>query len=94
MARTDDVRARARLSGMLRAGRAQRIRREAGVTQPQLAKALGVADRSIWLWERGDRFPRDTEVIYRYLALLDELVQLMSPEEEEPETASVGTRGP
>lgn len=51
-----------------------RIRSSAGVTQRQMAEALGVATMTLWRWEQGARpRPRHAKA---YLELLDELERL------------------
>lgn len=44
-----------------RSGRGARIRRNAGVTQAQLARELGVTSTAISRWETGRRTPRDAQ---------------------------------
>lgn len=52
-----------------RSGRGARIRQNAGVTQAQLARELGVDPVSISRWERGERAPRD-QMAARYARVL------------------------
>jgi DNA-binding transcriptional regulator YiaG len=94
MSSTDDLIARAKLRRAIDDGRAVRIRKRAGVTQPALADALGVDLASVWRWEQGRHMPRDTAVAVKWLQLLDEMEAVMGPEEGEPESTAVGTRGP
>jgi transcriptional regulator with XRE-family HTH domain len=44
-----------------RSGRGARIRRNAGVTQAQLAREIGVTTAAISRWETGRRTPRDAQ---------------------------------
>jgi DNA-binding transcriptional regulator YiaG len=55
-----------------RSGRGARIRRAAGVSQVELADAIGVHGVSVSRWERGVRCPRGVAAI-RYARLLREL---------------------
>lgn len=48
----------------------RRIREAAGVSQHEIAKALGVSWTAVYRWERGSR-PREHEA--SYAALLEEL---------------------
>jgi DNA-binding transcriptional regulator YiaG len=66
------VRARRRLPP---AAERRRIRQAAGISQDDMARALGVSQMSIWRWERGTR-PREHEAAYA--RLLDELERLTS----------------
>jgi transcriptional regulator with XRE-family HTH domain len=50
----------------------KRIREAAGVSQHELAKALGVSWTAIWRWEQGSR-PREHEHEVAYADLLNEL---------------------
>ena len=53
-----------------------RIREAAGVTQKQMAGALGVSPMTLWRWEQGVR-PRPRHA-RPYLELLEELEQLVA----------------
>jgi len=50
------------------------IRKQAGLSQEELAQALGVDRASVSRYEHGGRFPR-TEIAERYVTILDALVQ-------------------
>jgi transcriptional regulator with XRE-family HTH domain len=58
-----------------RSGRGARIRRNAGVTQTQLATEIGVNQMTISRWERGERTPRNAEAA-RYARALRALGEL------------------
>jgi DNA-binding transcriptional regulator YiaG len=51
----------------------RRIREDAGISQHEVAKALGVSWTAVYRWERGSR-PREHEAAYGQL--LDELRRL------------------
>jgi transcriptional regulator with XRE-family HTH domain len=54
---------------------ARRVLRErAGISQNDIAVALGVTRTAVCLWESGEREPR-AENLQKYLALLDRLAQ-------------------
>jgi transcriptional regulator with XRE-family HTH domain len=48
---------------LLRSGRAARIRIEAGLSQSELARALGVSPGAVCRWEAGSRLPREREAV-------------------------------
>lgn len=48
------------------------LREQAGLTQAELAEALGVRRSTISRWETGDRTPRGQDAV-GYVALLDEI---------------------
>ena len=52
--------------------RRARIREDAGVSQRQMAEALGVSTMTLWRWERRGVRPRLTHV-RAYVDLLEEL---------------------
>jgi transcriptional regulator with XRE-family HTH domain len=58
-----------------RSGRGARIRRNAGVTQAQLARELDVDPVTVSRWERGERAPRDAQAA-RYARVLRTLADL------------------
>jgi transcriptional regulator with XRE-family HTH domain len=58
-----------------RSGRGARIRRNAGVTQAQLARELDVDPVTVSRWERGERAPRDAQAA-RYARVLKDLAEL------------------
>jgi len=58
-----------------RSGRGARIRRNAGVTQAQLARELGVDTATVSRWERNERAPRDAQAV-RYARALKALAEL------------------
>lgn len=49
-------------------GQVRRAREEAGLTQAELARRIGVTPRTVWNWEWGHREPRG-----KYLRLLAEV---------------------
>jgi transcriptional regulator with XRE-family HTH domain len=55
-----------------RGGRGARLRRNAGVTQAELARAIGVHPLTISRWERGQRVPRGPNAV-AYARTLEEL---------------------
>lgn len=67
----------ARARELLRSGRAQEIRENAGLSRAEIAADLGVDQSAIWRWERGKRAPRGN-VAKRYAQLLHQLEQLKS----------------
>ena len=67
----DQVISRARARQQLRAAPAiaRALRQQAGLTQADIAEALGVSRITVCRWELGQRVPRG-ELAVRYLALL------------------------
>jgi DNA-binding XRE family transcriptional regulator len=60
---------------LARSGRGARIRRNAGVSQAELAEELGVTPQAISRWERGARVPRARTAI-AYAVMLRRLNEL------------------
>jgi DNA-binding XRE family transcriptional regulator len=56
----------------VRSGSARRIRQAAGLTQADVAAAVGVERATVGLWETGARVPRSA-VALRYAELLSRL---------------------
>ena len=57
---------------------ARLVRRRAGLTQDEIATALGVERTAVSRWEAGLRTPR-VEVLTRYLELLERLTARQEP---------------
>jgi DNA-binding transcriptional regulator YiaG len=73
----DEVLAAAGLYRRLPDGkRRARIREDAGVSQRQMAEALGVSTMTLWRWERQGVRPR-LDHARAYLALLEELERVL-----------------
>ena len=51
------------------------LREGAGLTQAELAAAIGVSRAALSRWEAGNRFPRRGNNLGRYLAILDTLAK-------------------
>lgn len=69
---TDELEALRRVRRWARSGRARAIRTEAGVSQSELDRSVGVDQSLISLWERGLRVPRGAAAL-RYAAALESL---------------------
>jgi|RhiMetdeSRZDD1v2_1073273.scaffolds.fasta_scaffold20188_11 DNA-binding transcriptional regulator YiaG len=70
-----EVLAAVRARMLLDSGRAREIRKRAGVTREDVARAIGTSGSAVTHWESGIRRPR-TKLAARYGQLLDELVDL------------------
>ncbi len=57
-----------------RTGVARIVREGAGLSRGDVARALGVTETCVWLWETGARRPR-VEVAGRYAALMRGMMQ-------------------
>lgn len=68
----EEVQELARVRRLLRSGQAQLIRREADVSQGDVARALGVAPATVSRWEAGTRIPRG-QIARNYGRLLEGL---------------------
>lgn len=55
-------------------GRAREVRKRAGLTQAEIADAIGVSQPTIGLWETGKRVPRGAPAL-RYAEALETLEQ-------------------
>lgn len=64
---------------LLTGARLRRLRRERGLTQAQLAGILGVSDRLISAWERGEGLPTLWSAFHLAHALNRQLVDLFFP---------------
>lgn len=80
----------ARLQGMIRNGRATKIRKDAGLSAAQVARFLGTTTASVLRWETGERIPRDLDLAQRWLRLLSEL-EAAHDEEAAPPLAAAAT---
>lgn len=58
-------------------------RKEAGMTQPQLAKAVGVSVRTIASYETDDKYPRKRETYYLLADALNVDAQYLLSEDED-----------
>jgi transcriptional regulator with XRE-family HTH domain len=67
----------------LRSGAAERLRREAHLSQAEVAAELGVSPSAVSRWEAGDRLPRG-RAARRYARLLAALEERLS-EKREPD---------
>lgn len=56
-------------------GTGKAIRIQAGLSMAEVAKAVGVAEPTVWRWERGDHKPRGAAAI-RWAELLHDLKAL------------------
>lgn len=65
----------ARAKRFAASGEGRRIRKEAGLSQPQLADPIGVDPATLCRWESGKRSPRG-EAALLWLDLLEELDRL------------------
>jgi DNA-binding transcriptional regulator YiaG len=74
MSAVQEVLALAQLRADLVSGRARAIRERARLTQPELARAVGVSQSAVTQWEAGRRVPRG-EAAARYARFLHELDQ-------------------
>lgn len=70
---TDEVRAAKRIQRLVRTGRLAELREELGLSQSDVARALGVNQSSVSRWEAGRARPRAAHALA--LAELLELVQ-------------------
>jgi DNA-binding XRE family transcriptional regulator len=70
--RTRDVVAISRIRALAASGEARAIRERAGVSQAEVAKAIGVVPSSVTHYENGCRVPRG-DVALRYGRILDRL---------------------
>jgi DNA-binding XRE family transcriptional regulator len=59
---------------LARSGRAAELRRAAGVSLRDVARAVGVDDSTIWRWETGQSRPR-ADAALRYGQVLHELAR-------------------
>lgn len=60
---------------MLKAGHARRLRLGAGLSQSEVATAIGCSKSAVGMLERGERKPR-TDLARRYGALLATLIEI------------------
>jgi transcriptional regulator with XRE-family HTH domain len=75
MTAAQEVLAVARLRADLKSGRARAIREEANLTQPEVARGVGVSQSAIAQWEAGRRVPRGDAAV-RYAQFLLDLDQV------------------
>ena len=68
---TDAIRI-VKLRRSLKSGEAREVRERAGLSQADVARALGVHEMTLGGWERGQKVPRSTTAL-AYARLLDEL---------------------
>ncbi len=61
--RTSDLVALAAARRAAADGSAQRLRKAAGLTQREIASAVGVTPAAVGMWERGERVPRGLEAL-------------------------------
>jgi DNA-binding transcriptional regulator YiaG len=66
-----EARAMKRFHRLVQTGRMEEIREAAGLTQSDVARALGVEQSTVWRWEAGERRPRPRHAL-AVLELLDE----------------------
>ena len=64
----------ARVRELARNGTARTIREAAGLSQGEVARAVGVSVPALHRWEKGDRTPRGDPAI-RYAHVLDSLIR-------------------
>lgn len=57
-----------------RTGQARQLRQGAGLSQSEIAAAVGVAQPTVAMWETGQRVPRGTPAL-RYAAILERLAR-------------------
>jgi transcriptional regulator with XRE-family HTH domain len=62
----------ARVRRLARSGEAQALRLSAGLSLREMADAIGISHSNLWLWERGQRSPRNVAAL-AWAALLDDL---------------------
>lgn len=68
----------ARVRHLVATGTAKHVRLSAGVSQEEIARAIGVTHASISNWENGIRKPHGHAAL-RFLAVLDGLMGMGSP---------------
>lgn len=71
---TDSVVDLTRTRDLARSGSARAIRLAAGLSLNEVGTAVGVAESTVFRWERGERAPHG-EPALRYGALLDALIR-------------------
>lgn len=70
----DDLVAVVRLRADVRAGLVREVRERAGLSQAEVANAVGAHRATVTLWEQGRRVPHGQAAV-RYAHLLDKLRQ-------------------
>jgi DNA-binding transcriptional regulator YiaG len=65
----------ARVRSQLQSGEARAIREQAGLSQQEIARSLGVHELSVNAWETGRKVPR-YDAALAYARLLDQLQDL------------------
>jgi DNA-binding transcriptional regulator YiaG len=71
---TDDLRSLRRVRALVASGTARAIRVNAGLGLAEVARAAGVADRTVRRWEARERVPHGGAAL-RYLSVLDALTE-------------------
>jgi DNA-binding transcriptional regulator YiaG len=72
--KTEELVAIARARALASSGTARWLRLAAGLSLPEVARAVGVSPSTIWRWERDRRSPRG-DAAARYSRLLEELAR-------------------
>lgn len=85
--------ATAKVRRLAKSGQARRIREHAEVSLTHAASEVGVAKSTLCRWELGERIPRATPAVERWLALLVLLADVGAEAADDEDTTGVDTSG-